>query len=1143
LSQGAKFGPPFFHAEGFVPDLFVEQSVELVRSPNPAILSCVQTPGEPPVLSNGSLQLRNYRPYVPEGANIYEPDLSGTLKLWTPSDPWILRSSGELINAGDNGLSNFEMSLVPLKADGSLDGTGFVPPFSSLPAATVVAKNDRLWFEEMFLITTDNLVSRTFSHQISFVENGTSKIISRRIPLDVSPSLAPVSVEGLNLTGTTVSPLLGAVGGTDNLFAIKVTPGSQAALLPLRSNSVFPSPSSTGVIEVVPEPTGMLGVNLSGNSPECPLEMRGASVSTSDAAPCTVYFAVFNKDSLNATLELQVAGPPDSSGQREFRLAQFKLPSLDSPALDPAILPVNLAARPALISGGYIELGSSVGLVNPVVISSEISGEGFYQKFLGADPVTFVSANGKYQVPNYWPLGSSTPQNCVKNVSVLIMTGSDGERGYRRETFRLPDCQGGTPVLSAPNNLSAAINSSSAAVTLSWGPPSVGNSGITYDLYRNGSVIQPNSSSLAFTDSAVNPGELYSYFVVAKNGTLSSLPSNSVIVTPIGPFAIDPILVSNESGPNALRVQWSEAAGASTYEVKYRLCPAPNACSDSWSSAGTSAAQPRMITGLSAESTYQVKVVASNGATGGVAAVRESPMVEGVPLVRPVVNAVPNSTSILFNFSNVIGSGTIHLKYGTQAADSSGNYEFSQTVPSGSSASLSGLNPGQTYYGVLRAENSSGYLDSLQWTVTLPPTPQALRFLGVTEIAAGNQHTCAIRKVSGVGSVWCWGDNSYGQLGVSSISELAPSTTVPQQVSLPSGEVLQIAVGGYHSCALIRPNPSNGTQPPDEIWCWGRGEYGQLGNGGSVSSSIPVSVSPVAGVNTIAKIVAGSLHTCALYLDPVFSENRAYCWGGNSYGQLGNGTLSNRSIPDAVNFAGIPGLITEIFTGPSHACAIRGGALVCWGRNDSYQMLMGSASLYPLPQVVVTVSSGISILSGGAGVGHTCSLAQSSMSSLNRSLQCWGQNSSFQAGQSSLAYVTAPFAVSALLNPREVTAGDEHTCVLDEVQVSPLRHSVKCWGSNSSGQLGNGVSPLPGSSVVNPALVLGIPSQFDVTKVTAGASHTCAIVREIPNSDEGNSVKCWGSNSHGQLGKIVVSSSISSSAVEVSLEAGIGEVQ
>jgi alpha-tubulin suppressor-like RCC1 family protein len=348
-------------------------------------------------------------------------------------------------------------------------------------------------------------------------------------------------------------------------------------------------------------------------------------------------------------------------------------------------------------------------------------------------------------------------------------------------------------------------------------------------------------------------------------------------------------------------------------------------------------------------------------------------------------------------------------------------------------------------------------------------TPVAVSGLasGVTAIAAGYAHTCAR---TGSGGVMCWGDNEAGQLGDG--STIYRSTPVAVG-GLASG-VTAIAAGTYHTCALM----SSG-----EVRCWGDNEAGQLGDGSFTDSSTPVVVSGLpSGVTAIA---AGRLHTCALT-----SSGEVWCWGGNFYGQLGDGSTTTRTTPVAVS--GLSG-VTAIAAGAVHTCALTSsGGVWCWGYNFYGQLGDGSTTARTTPGAVSGLSSGVTAIA--AGDFHTCALMSSG------GVWCWGGNYSGQLGDGTTTTHSTPVAVSGL--PSGVTAiaaGGYYTCARTS------SGGVWCWGSNFYGQLGDGSY----TDSSTPVAVSGLPS--GVTAIAAGGFHTCALTGS-------GGVWCWGNNSDGQLG-------------------------
>jgi len=391
---------------------------------------------------------------------------------------------------------------------------------------------------------------------------------------------------------------------------------------------------------------------------------------------------------------------------------------------------------------------------------------------------------------------------------------------------------------------------------------------------------------------------------------------------------------------------------------------------------------------------------------------------------------------------------------------------------------------------------------------------------GVSAIAAGGYHTCALMRVGG--GVKCWGGNWIGQLGDGTTT----SRNMPVDVVRLGSGVRAIGAGGFHTCVLTA---SGG------IKCWGDNTYGQLGIGKFGYRPIPADVSGLgSGVSAIA---AGDRHTCALRAGGVkcWGANRdgqlgngmwtdratpvdvsglgsgvraiaagdlhtcaltaggsVKCWGGNWIGQLGDGTATSRNTPVDVSRLGA-GMIAAIATGGLHTCALTaGGGVKCWGSNLYGQLGDGTTTSRNMPVDVSGLASGVVAIA--AGNSHTCALTTSG------GVKCWGSNGSGQLGDGTRTHRNTPVDVSGLASGVvAIAAGGEHTCALT------MGGGVKCWGWNVYGQLGDGTA----TSRTTPVDVIGLGS--GVVAIAAGGFHTCALTA-------GGGVKCWGGNWYGQLG-------------------------
>lgn len=305
---------------------------------------------------------------------------------------------------------------------------------------------------------------------------------------------------------------------------------------------------------------------------------------------------------------------------------------------------------------------------------------------------------------------------------------------------------------------------------------------------------------------------------------------------------------------------------------------------------------------------------------------------------------------------------------------------------------------------------------------------------GVASIAAGWYHTCALTTGGGVK---CWGDNEYGQLGNSTTHDFSTPVTVS---GLTSG-VSAIAANGYYTCAIL----STGG-----VKCWGKNSTGQLGNGTTDNSSIPVNVYDLN--NGVAAISSSASHTCAR-----LGTGGIKCWGNNEQGQLGVGTwyyYSNIPVDVSVFITGV----AVISAGGLHTCVVDNtGAAKCWGDNFTGQLGDGTTSDSYTPVDVVGLSSGVVAIS--AGQDNTCALLNTGAA------KCWGYNVFGQLGDGTTIDNPIPVDVSGMSSGASVIAtGIFHTCSLVSTGV------VKCWGSNEFGQLGNGTT----SDSSTPVRVIGV---------------------------------------------------------------------
>lgn len=348
------------------------------------------------------------------------------------------------------------------------------------------------------------------------------------------------------------------------------------------------------------------------------------------------------------------------------------------------------------------------------------------------------------------------------------------------------------------------------------------------------------------------------------------------------------------------------------------------------------------------------------------------------------------------------------------------------------------------------------------------PVNGTVPLTGIKQISAGGALTCALTTAGGVK---CWGDNHFGQLGNGSDQLFS---TVPVDVVGLSSGVKAISVGVYHVCALTMDGA---------VKCWGKNLEGQLGDGTYENRRKPVDV--VGLPAEIREIATGSQITCALT-----AAGGVQCWGNDLYGKLGNGALPSSPTPTDV-----VGLSTGVIAidASNHVCAVTTeGGVKCWGYNFYGEVGDGTHSNREIPVDVSTLKTGVIAVTVGAH--HTCVLMT------NGGVKCWGFNEHGELGDGTQESKLNSVNVTDL--PTDVvaiSASSYHTCALI------TNGSVKCWGQNSNGALGNGTR----IDQAIPENVSGLSSA--VNSVVSGTSHTCALMTM-------GAVKCWGFNVYGEVG-------------------------
>lgn len=317
------------------------------------------------------------------------------------------------------------------------------------------------------------------------------------------------------------------------------------------------------------------------------------------------------------------------------------------------------------------------------------------------------------------------------------------------------------------------------------------------------------------------------------------------------------------------------------------------------------------------------------------------------------------------------------------------------------------------------------------------PTPVGVVALpaGVTHVTAGHNHSCGLAPG---GAAYCWGANQYGQLGDGTTNQRTSAVLVQGASGLT---FVQVAAGTDHTCGLVAGGLA---------YCWGENSLGQLGDGTTTQRSLPTIVAAPPGV-TFTQLTAGDRHTCA-----VASNSRAYCWGYNQSGRLGDGTTTMRLSPVQV----LGPLFKQVEAGWYHSCGVSlDGRGYCWGANNNGQLGDGTTTVRRTPVAVLRNVTYVQITAGGT---HSCAVINAG------GITCWGANQYGKLGDGTTAASSIPTVLQGAdgIVFAWVSAGGAHTCGMTGTGVA------YCWGSGQFGELGNGAF----SVRLTPAMVALPPS-------------------------------------------------------------------
>jgi len=418
------------------------------------------------------------------------------------------------------------------------------------------------------------------------------------------------------------------------------------------------------------------------------------------------------------------------------------------------------------------------------------------------------------------------------------------------------------------------------------------------------------------------------------------------------------------------------------------------------------------------------------------------------------VMALPRDKMIQVSWDLVAQTDEYHVQI--QSQNEEGNVETIDVITTDLTYQFGGLDNGRIYGVSIKAINTSGDSIASNLIESVPTSTH--------KIAIGSDHSCVIKSDR---SLWCWGDNSRGQIG----DDTTEQRVSPVRIGLDN-DWANIALGVRFTCAV----KING-----KMFCWGDNESGQLNIISTAETIVPTEIEIDHKVSLLA-VNSQAQTTCE-----ISEENSLYCWGLNIFGQAGVGN-DEFSIPPSL--VGEVGEWKAIALGSLHSCGVKqNGSLWCWGANFFGQLGDGSYDSSFSPTLVDDEFLWESVAVNST---NSCALKKGGQ------LFCWGPNDLGYLGDGTQETQLEPVVVSELETWTAVALGTAFTCAIH------TDSSLFCWGDNSEGQIGN-----PDLESSNIPLMVG--EDKDWLHVSAGDSHVCGLKK---NGD----VYCWGDDESGQVG-------------------------
>src|ERR1019366_8394676 len=413
-----------------------------------------------------------------------------------------------------------------------------------------------------------------------------------------------------------------------------------------------------------------------------------------------------------------------------------------------------------------------------------------------------------------------------------------------------------------------------------------------------------------------------------------------------------------------------------------------------WSSGSPNTASVSSTGLMTGIATGTATITAQGGgltATAAITVIAATTSTSPTLAVLPSAAALPMGGSVQLTVTDSLGIA----RAGTSVSWSSSNAAVATVSANGL---VMGLASGST---VIMA-SSGGKSSSSAITVNA-----VAPIVAFSSVGAGDLYSCLATASN---SLYCWGNNDAGQLG----NGLASGALTPVAITSSPFFFSSVTTGFAHACALT---------PDGTPYCWGDNTSGELGNGTTTRSTIPVAV---AGDLHLVSLSSGFAHTCG-----VTAAGVVYCWGDNSFSQLGvPGPASYSSTPVAL---AVSLHFASVSAGYDHTCGVSSGVAYCWGNNALGQLGTGTFITAPTP---AAVAGGNNFISVSAGVSHSCGVT------LQGAALCWGANDVGQLGTGTTSSISTPAVVGGGLSFGSVSAGNLYSCGVT------TGGGAFCWGEN-----------------------------------------------------------------------------------------------